>query len=327
MFRNLSLYLIALGLFSCAEYKYVGIQTLNPSPIVIPRNFTKPLVVFSYYEGIKGERESMAKASFDSVAGSEAAETLINALSDSPWFGNLNIRYTHFIRKDVSPYINPFPWDTVQSICMADTADLLISLEYINVRPVVDSYNFYDEYTKYYFGSITNYIYAFWRVYDLSSKKIYGSYLFKDTIVWEKVDLIPVAPGRQLPALFLTAAYSGYLTGQKYASQIAPSWSDEKRIVYTDSRELKKALKHVNQNNWLSAAKVWQEAYSNKGIKPEIAAKSAFNMALANEMYGNFDVSLEWLNKSKELWFLPYEAIYRELIIERIQKTQLLLSK
>lgn len=317
---------IVIGFFSCAEYKHVSIQTLNPSPVIVPRNFNKPKLVLSYYEGIKGDLESMARASFDSLAGREAIETLFYELKDSPWFSDVPITTSFYIKNDVSPFINPFAWDTVEKICNTDTSDLLISLEYINVRPVFDSYSYYDNFAKYYFGSITNYIYAFWRIYDLNSRKIYGDYLFRDTIIWEKADFMPITMGNQLPGLFQTASYSGYLIGKNYSSQIAPFWSDEKRIFYVGNKELRKANKFVSTDDWLAAARVWQDLYSKRGIKPEIAAKAAFNLALANEMYGNFDVSLQWLDKSKELWFLPYQAIYQNIITDRLKKTLLLKS-
>jgi hypothetical protein len=308
---------------SCAEYKVVSIQTLNPSRVIIPQNFYKPKISVSYYKGIPGDLESFAKASADSIAGDEAANALKYLLKDSPWFENFNIPVSFYERKDESPYILPFTWDKVEAICAPDTADLLISLEYINISPSFNSHSFSENYIRYYHGALTVKSYAYWRIYNLQTNKVFGERLIRDTLTWEKDDFDPIIIGKQLPGIFQVASHMGYLVADEYAKHIAPVWTTEQRLYYsTGSKEMRQAAIFVKNYQWLDAAKSWQVVFNNKKNAPELAGKAAFNLALANEMHGNFEVAIEWLNKSKELFTSPWQSVYYDIIVDRIAKLE-----
>jgi hypothetical protein len=326
-------FILSIGFFTillhaCAEYKVVSIQTLNPSKVIIPQNFYKPKISVSYYKGISGDMESFAKASADSIAGDEAANALRYLLQDSPWFENFSIPISYYERKDESPYILPFSWEKVEAICAPDTADLLISLEYISISPSINTYSFSENYIKYYHGALTVKSYAYWRIYNLQTQKVFGELLIRDTLVWEKDDFDPVIIGKQLPGIFQSASHMGYLIAEEYAKHIAPTWADEQRMFYSiGSKEMRQGAVFASNNQWLDAAKNWQLVYNNKNTSPELAGKAAFNLALANEMHGNFEASIEWLNKSKELFISPWQSVYFDVIVDRMAKLQKLKSE
>ncbi|PKP37868.1 MAG: hypothetical protein CVT98_05600 [Bacteroidetes bacterium HGW-Bacteroidetes-15] len=317
----LLLVVLSLSFFSCTQNKkVVNIQTLRPSELTIPKDFSQPIVVASIYKGIEGDRESMAQAALDSTAAMEAAIVLAESLYDSPWFQGLKIPVRSNYRDDSSRLILPFKWSKVEEICAKDNADLLISLEYIKITPSSDSYSYWDGVTNAYYGYLSMNIYAYWRVYDLNRKKVVADYLYRDTITWEDYDYINVRVGDQLPGFFSASSYSGYVVGSEYAKLIAPSWMDEQRIYFGGgSKEMRAAAELASQNDWLGAAGYWQQVLNNQKVKPEIAAKAAFNMAVANEMVGNFDVALEWLNKSAEYYSILELPTYRKLLELRIK--------
>ena len=319
--------LISILFSSCIDYKYVAIQTLKPAEVSLPRNFIQPKIVVNYYKGIANDEESMARAAVDSTAADEAARALRSFMYDSPWFDNVNIPIGFNLRIDVSPYITPLDWNAVETICNTDSADLLISLDYINVKPDFSSYGYYDGYTKMYYGVLTNSLLAYWRVYNLNDKKRCCESLIRDTINWEKSDYTPLVLGQQLPGLFSSAAYSGYYVAEKYAKRIVPGWVDEQRIYFsTGSSEMKAASQFVDKSKWLEAAGQWQKVIAKSKKSPKLAARAAYNMALANEMNGNFEIALEWLDKSKKFNFIYYESIYRQVILERIKAKEKLNS-
>ena len=64
---------------------------------------------------------------------------------------------------------------------------------------------------------------------------------------------------------------------------------------------MKKAAISVQNNEWLNAAQLWQKIIQNRN-PTRFVGKAAFNMALANEMNGKFDVALDWLDKSQEYY-------------------------
>jgi tetratricopeptide (TPR) repeat protein len=59
------------------------------------------------------------------------------------------------------------------------------------------------------------------------------------------------------------------------------------------------AEKLALKGDWRGAAEIWQQVIKKGG--KALPSRAAFNMALANEMLGNFNVSLEWLMQAKHL--------------------------
>jgi hypothetical protein len=311
---------ISLSHYSCVQYKIVNIQTLKPSEFSIPKDFVQPLIMANLYKGFAGDAESMAQVALDSTAAMEAAWALSEKLMDSPWFEGLEIPIKTIYRDDSSHLIVPLSWPKVEKISQEENADLLISLEYIKVTPQVVSYPYWNGAMNAYYGSLTFRVYAYWRIYDLHARKVVADYLFRDTLTWENHDFIPVTIGNQLPGFFSSASYCGYLTGEEYAKKIAPSWMDEERLYFhTGSKEMRSAAEFASKNLWLDAAAHWQRVLQNPKVKPAIAAKAAYNMAVANEMSGNFDIALDWLDKSAQFYSLPEEPWYRKILMLRIK--------
>ncbi|MFO8022144.1 MAG: DUF6340 family protein [Perlabentimonas sp.] len=317
---KLLLVALAILLTSCAEYKVISIQTLKPAELSTPNNFQQPIVVLGLYKGIEGVDESMAQAAIDSIAALEAGFVLAETLYDSPWFQDFSIPVSTHYREDSSHLILPYSWAKVEQLAEEDNADLVISLEYIRVTPEVDSYSYWDGATNAYYGYLSMKIYAYWRVYDLNSKKVTADFLYKDTLVWEENDYSRVRIGNQLPGFFSAASYCGYQTGLEYAKKIAPSWMDERRFYYIrGSKNMRQAVDFADENSWKNAASLWQKVINNPDTKPEVAAKAAFNMALANELNGNFDVALNWLDKSEDFHKLEEIDWYRKILSMRIK--------
>ena len=314
---NALFYLFALGLTSCIPYKEIDIQYLNKPEISIPSNFNKSLILINLYENRKVDKKERFEYAIDSVAAEEAVVSLQENLSNSPWFDGDDIPIRKYYRTDSSKYIKPLPWSTVNYIASKDTVDLVISLEYIKVLEKFDSYKTRNSDYEYYYGYINAPVYCYWRVYDIAKKQIANGYLYRDTLMWEANDWVPVSAGTQIPGFFSVAAYAGNECGEKYAKKIAPVWNNDKRILYhLGSKELENGAIYAIKGNWLDAAKEWQKVFTLN--KPKVSAKAAFNLALASEMLGKFDIALEWLRKAKEYYPLPEIDSYMLTIEERI---------
>jgi hypothetical protein len=311
---------LVLILGSCVQYKTISIQTLKPAEFSLPKDFIQPLIVAGVYKGVEGSPESIAQAALDSTAAMEACLVLSESLGQSPWFQDLNIPVKPHYRDESSHLIVPYPWSKVEQMAQDYNADLVISLEYIKITPKVDSYPFWDGAMQAYFGSLTMNIYAYWRVYYLYSQKVVGEYLFKDTLTWEEYDYYRVRTGDQLPGFFSASSYCGYVTGVSYAKKIAPSWMDEERLFFSrGTKQMQRAAEFALNNQWIDAATQWQYIIKKYDNRPQVAAKAAFNMAVANEMKGNFEVALEWLDKSQKLYLLPETTWYKRIIEHRIK--------
>lgn len=317
----LPLVLVIILFSSCVTNKQlIDIQTLKPSELKIPNNFNQPIIVASIYKGIEGDDQSLAQAALDSTAALEAAIVLSESLYDSPLFQGISIPVKSKYRFDSSQLILPFKWDKVEDLCSENNADILISLEYIKLTPKLESYPFWDGYSQAYYGSLTMNVYAFWRVYDLNARKVVAEHLHRDTLIWEEYDYSPVEIGYQLPGFFSSASYAGYLTGIEYSKLIAPTWMDEQRVFFSrGSKEMREAAELVSNNEWLAAASYWQKVIQSPNSKPELAAMAAYNLAVANEINGNFDVAIDWIEKSTEFFTFPEQNWYKKILELRIK--------
>lgn len=305
-------------ILSCIPYKEIDIQYLRIPEISIPTKFNNPVILINHYENRLEDRRERFEHAIDSLAAEEAALALQENLSNSPLFEGLELPIRKYFRKDSSRYIKPLPWNTIRSIASIDNADLIISLEYLKVIEKTDSYKTQLEGMDYYYGSLNVPIYCYWRVYDIVKNQIPSGYLYRDTLLWEKRDWVPVTIGNQLPGFFSASAYVGNECGNIYASKIAPIWQNGKRLIYhIGSKEMESAAVLAIKGQWIEAAEEWQQIFKLKNSK--LSAKASYNLALANEMLGKFDIALEWLRKAKKIYPLDEIDGYINTIEERIK--------
>lgn len=314
---KIGIYLSILGLTSCMPYKEIDIQYLNKPEIGIPSDLNKSLILINFYENRTVDKKERFEYAVDSVAAEEGALSLKENLNNSPWFDGLDVPIHKYYRIDSSKYIKPLPWNTVKSIASQDSADLVISLEYIKVLENTDSYKTQNNSYEFYYGYLNAVVYCYWRVYDVTKNQIANGYLYRDTLVWDARDWIPVSVGNQIPGYFSASAYAGNECGKKYAEKIAPIWNNDKRILFhSGSEELENGAIHAMNGQWIIAASEWQKVFPLN--KRKQSAKAAFNLALASEMLGKFDIAMEWLRKAKKYYPLPEIDGYKLTIEERI---------
>ncbi len=76
-----------------------------------------------------------------------------------------------------------------------------------------------------------------------------------------------------------------------------PSWIPVERKYYNSGNpRMIAAEKYALANDWLKAAEVWNK--ESKNANQKIAAKACYNLALACEMEGKYDLAIDWLIKS-----------------------------
>jgi len=314
--KNL-IYILTLGFTSCIPYKEIDIQYIKEPEIKISSDFNKPLILINFYQNKRNSKKDRFDYAIDSLASEEAAISLKENLQKSPLYENFDISIQRHQRIDSSRYIKPLTWSAVNRIANKDSADLVISLEYIKIMELTDSYKTIENQVECYYGYLKVPLYCYWRVYDIHKKQILNGFLYRDTLMWDTTDWTPVTVGNQLPGFFNASAYAGNDCGEKYAQKIAPIWSDDKRkFFHTGSKEMEKAIEYVVKEQWMEAALEWQKVFALNNRK--LSAKAAFNLALASEMLGKFDLSLEWLIKAKKFYPLSEIENYQRTVNERI---------
>jgi hypothetical protein len=88
--------------------------------------------------------------------------------------------------------------------------------------------------------------------------------------------------------------------GKRFGTKIIPSWIFDERTYYQSYQpEMQKAEKYAKNYEWLNAGAIWNKQSNNKNQK--IAAKACYNMALACEMEGKYDMAIGWLVDSNNI--------------------------
>lgn len=312
--------IISLGITSCIPYKEIDIQYIKKNKFDLPENISNPIILVNLYQKPLLNNKERFDYAIDSLSAEEAAGAMKENLENSPWFEGFNLPIRNYFRNDNSKYIKPIVWENINSIASQDSSNLIISLEYIKVNENTDAYKTQVDGMDYFYGSLNANVYCYWRIYDLAKKKIPFGELYKDTLIWENRDWMPVKVGNQLPGYFSAAAYVGNECGTKMAAKIAPIWLNDKRLLFhIGSKEMEKAALFAINGQWIEAASEWQKVFVLKNRK--LCAKAAFNMALANEMLGKFDLALEWLKKATNYYPLPEIDTYTITIQDRINNS------
>lgn len=322
MMKNISILIVivSLGITSCIPYKEIDIQYIKEPIVQLPGIIKNPIILINLYEQKGLTEKDRFDYALDSLAAEEAANAVKENLSNSPWFENSMLPIRRYFRHDNTKYIKPLTWGEVSSVSANDSSNLIISLEYMKVDEFVDSYKTLQDGVDYFYGSLSASIYCYWRIYDIDRNKIPFGELYRDTLVWESRDWIPVKVGNQLPGHFAASAYIGGDCGDKMAKKIAPIWLNDKRLLFhIGSKEMETAALFAINGQWLEAASEWQKVLTMKNRK--LCAKAAFNLALANEMLGKFDLVLEWLKKSSAYYPLPEIDNYTITIQDRINNS------
>ncbi|MGE0076533.1 MAG: DUF6340 family protein [Bacteroidales bacterium] len=315
--------LFAVLLNSCIPYRYIDIQYYDKTKQNLPINKGKVLVVANLYNRELSNKKEMMEWALDSVAVTTATESLNEILLSSPMYDGLETINKVYYRNDTSKVILPLSWNELSRLSARnDSVNLIVSLDYMRINPYSDCIPRWVGSVKEFYGYLDVAVYCYWRVYDLSNRKITNSYLYRDTLSWEATDWTEVKIGNQLPGVFTATAYAGADAAEKYASLIAPTWKNDTRILFnTGSKLFIQAEKLAEHGQWLDAAALWQKLTSDKNTV--IAAKAAFNMALANEMLGNFEVAIDWLDEAQRLNPQLKEIDdYRDIINGRIDANE-----
>jgi len=119
-----------------------------------------------------------------------------------------------------------------------------------------------------------------------------------DTLYFDKQQYSDIQSKNQNKKLIYQDA-ARYL-GKRFGTKIIPSWiTDERGYYHSIHPEMRKAEKFVTHNEWLKAGEIWNKQSKNKNQK--IAAKACYNMALACEMEGKYDLGIEWLIDSNNI--------------------------
>jgi pentatricopeptide repeat protein len=227
----------------------------------------------------------------------------------------------------------PLPWHEVEAYCRQYDADVLVALELfdsdtpISVRREKRKDKEGKEYFEYRVDQQVN-IRTGWRVYDPLKRVILDEYITtahrtfsnsgRDSLQavrarrWQREDVRQIA----------------VLAGEAYARRIAPLWTVESRSYYRKGGKINQGLYQranafAKLGKWEEAKAIYQQIH-DQSAEPKMAARAAFNLAVAHEQLGDLDEALRWCERAYVQYRLRRAKSYYQLLTQRVYDEELL---
>lgn len=334
------LVLIILSLGSC-KTKSLSVRVLKPANIYVPSKI-KTLAVVNRSLPVKGGGNRVVNVLEGLLSGEEifadrrGSERCImgvaDGLSNSPRFsvtvpsGMDDIRGT-----GTAQFAEPLKWTRVEQICKDYSADALILLETFDsntsrnfgvkqIKETVDGKEvFYNEHI----ASIDIAVNSGQRIYYPAERKIVDQDVFTDHKGWDGKGRTKKEAENRLPKQSQTIEDAGYFAGKQYAHRISPMWIWVSRKYYVKGNDdFKDAKYKVQAKMWEDAAAIWKKYVNDVDIK--IAGYACYNMALASEVLGEFDIALDWAQRAYSEYRLKAARDYIHTIERRIRDAEAL---
>ena len=306
---------------SCSPYvNIVEVQTLAPpSDTTLNLSFSnkKVAIVGSIYYIDTLATTGKDRFLFDSIHVANATLGMKDALEQSPVFNGYSIPIYYSYTTDTTSAGKAIPSDEVVALAADIDADLLVSLDYIDL--LIKRKNEMESMSEdvEFLGA---YVSVF-RIYDGKS----GLPLAKYTVNSEGAETFTFFDTSGYPLLLTVdeaMATMAKRIGETYSYYITPYWEVVNRVFYVgpdDSNKLlSRAEDYVLQENWTKALEYWDKAISST-TKKQTIAMAAFNMALGCEMLDELDLAMSWLEYCKKQNTKVDPSSYLTIIKQRIE--------
>ena len=332
--------IIIFGLGAC-KTKSLSVKVLKPADIYISSKINTLAVVnrslpvkgggnrvVNVLEGILSGEEIFA----DKHGSEKCVMGVADGLLNSPRFnvtvpsGMDDIRGT-----GTAQFAEPLQWSIVEQICKDYSADALILLETFDSnsskksgvkqkKETIDGKEvFYNEHI----ASIDIAVNSGWRIYYPAERKIVDQNVFTDHKGWDHKGRTKKEAVAGLPSQSRTIEDAGYYAGKQYAHRISPMWIWVSRKYYVKGNDdFKDARYKVQAKKWEDAAAIWKKYVNDIDIK--VAGYACYNMALASEVFGEFDIALDWAQRAYSEYRLKAAKDYIYTIERRIRDAEAL---
>ena len=197
-------------------------------------------------------------------------------------------------------------WDDVNELCEANEVDAIFSLSFYDTDTQID-YRATTMLLPNNLGikvavpahelTLHTTIRNGWRIYDPYYKRVADEFSCQDQVISVGKGVNPVKAyeaiaGRKEAVL----QYSNNL-GIAYTRRLQPSYKRISRDYYVrGSHNFVVAKRRAQTGDWSGAADLWEKEIDNSN--PKIAGRAHYNMAIINEINGDFDTAIDWASKA-----------------------------
>lgn len=311
----IALLCIAATCFSCNPTSLMSLSVTQPAPVTLPPAIKTAAVVNrtrvadenktidAIYRTVSLEsRDMQAEGAKASMAGLADELMKNNRFSSVKALDQLDLR-----SYGAGVFPSSLPWDTVESICRENNADVLFSLELfdaeskvnvigsaVGLKTVINNIPALQQQ-----ASMTTLVKTGWRIYDPASRNILDEYVLSRDLVFSANGGGLLAAGSALIGRKEAVKQVGNKAGQAYAYRIVPYSVRVSRYYYVrGTGNFAVAQRMAQTGNWDGAARLWQQETTNASRK--VAGRACYNMAIISEINGDLEGAIQWAQKSYE---------------------------
>ena len=195
--------------------------------------------------------------------------------------------------------INPLPRTTVVSLSRAHNADAILSLDHIVARSEIQEYFS----SNWGFAAFLDVRYESWWSIHYPNRPEVTALHFQDSLFWDSGWHHNRAQALEaLPYRYDALIDGALFVGQNSIKRFLPFWERSDRFFYNpNNRLMRQAMDSVVVQNWEGALNLWRQIFESNG-GTRLRAEAANNMAIANEILGDFDDALKYAKISYELF-------------------------
>jgi hypothetical protein len=337
--KKFSIILIAaLALASC-KTQQLYLNVTEPAPVTIPSYIksvgvidrsmptdeTKALDVLDKVLSLEGKN-------LDKDGALESIKGLSDELMNNNRFTEVKtLSDIDFRTPKLALFPVPLSWDIVAQICKEKGTDALFSLEKFDTDTRISYSNRKTE-IKTPLGTIPaiehqadmeTIVKTGWRIYVPSSQSILDEYIYSESIVFSGRGINPLIAAGALIGRKDAVNQVSNKAGHGYAFRIIPYRLRVMRDYYVKGTDnFKIAKRKAQMGNWDEAGILWEKETSNPSMK--IAGRACYNMAIINEINGNLEAALKWVQKSYEDYNDKLALRYSRILEDRRYKNEVL---
>lgn len=288
------------GLYACSSIQTLTFDQLVPAQMSLPEQ-VKAVAVVNNMPSVPEPKANLLTFGVLNGEGKATSEALAGALADSRYFNQVIICDSALNSASVSGAgFRTIPFEEVKSLTAELGVDALISVDRVFVENEKKEIRYSDMELPwpYLQTKVTPVVH----VYSPVRAKPIFSLSVTDSLMcdWDHV-----------PSDKLLLKDVADIAAEMLCRRLVPYWEQTERLYFAGGCvEMRDAAVAVDEGDWEEACREWQELYARRK-QGKMKGRAAFNMALGQEMQGNFEEAEQWLRKAGE--YMPEGSADKKL--------------
>jgi hypothetical protein len=289
----------------CVSYSTIELDVLKPADVALPVEIASVVVVDNAYpfrpedKGIHKIKVPRMEYTIDSIFvedfGMQINQSLVGSLQSKAFFDSVYIVNQPLNSPEKGEPMAQLSPIVVDSLCAKYNAQAVIELGHYEYGTVINVIDIEGQY----YATLDARTTAYWKIHNNLSNDILDVHLQRDTIFWDGAGLTVGNAVEKLPAIRNALKEAALYAGFQYSDYVSPTWQSETRFFFKKGHPLfYEAQIHMNRGDWDEAGKVWYYIYENGKKKQK--ARAAYNLALSQEIKGNFLEATSWAYRALE---------------------------